>query len=124
MSLGTYETTLAERRLLEQARRIRELEGQLATATEAAKLNAETIDRQGRAWRESTSELHAKLGHAEKENRELWEKLCSMVVEFAPEKYATVEMILAWPEQHGAHVRCSADGCRELAPHIHERRRI
>ncbi len=112
MSTSTIsaETASHFNRLTTLDRRVRELEGQLRTATEAAKVNADTVTREQRAWREANSELHAEKGHIAKELRELRESLANTVVELPGDRVATLEMILAFPGEFGARPFCGVDG--------------
>jgi predicted nucleic acid-binding Zn-ribbon protein len=62
-------------------RNLRIMRGERDHAIDQARINADTIESQKVAYKEAISDLHAKLGHAEKEVRELKEKLATSVVD-------------------------------------------
>jgi len=115
MSVSSFrKTTPTHRTVCSQLKRERD------AAMTAAIINAETIREQSREFQATITELSKQLAAARRELRILLNAEVSTIVEYAPEKYASVEMILAFPGEFGAHQRCSAEFCDSTEPHVHE----
>ena len=99
---------------------LRTLKSERDAAMTAAILNAETIREQRREFQATITELSKQLATVRRDLRFLLDAECSTIVALPNDRYASVEMILAFPAEYGAHERCSAEFCNSIEPHEHE----
>ena len=108
---------------MKRSNTVSDLKRERDSAMTAAVLNMETVNVQRREFQQQVSDLCAQLGSVRKELRTLRNQICSTIVELPREKYASVETILAFPQECGAHERCSVESCNVYEPHSHDGRR-
>ena len=96
---------------------LRNLKSERDHAVTCAVLNAETIRVQRREFQATIADLQRQLGTAKRDLRLLLNAEVATIVALPNEKYASVEMILAFPDEFEAHQRCAT--CDNIEPHSH-----